>query len=126
MPSPATDKRRFHRIEFDAPCELHCEDRVWTTEVLDICLKGVLVRRPEDWDVPLHKPCEVVVHLDERQTGIVMAVELRPGSHDVVFAYRNPGMQKLGALAGLTVMLGWAVSAVRRRLASVLRRQKKR
>ncbi|MBI44048.1 PilZ domain-containing protein [Marinobacter lutaoensis] len=77
MPSPATDKRRFHRIEFDAPCELHCEDRVWTTEVLDICLKGVLVRRPEDWDVPLHKPCEVVVHLDERQTGIVMAVELR-------------------------------------------------
>ena len=76
MPSKPPEKRRFHRIEFDAPCELHCLDRVWSTEVLDISLKGVLVKRPDDWDVPLMQPCEVIVHLNEHEAAIVMAVEL--------------------------------------------------
>ena len=77
MPTKTPEKRRFHRIEFDAPCELHCLETVWTTEVLDISLKGVLVKRPEGWDVPLNQPCEVIIHLDDHEAGIVMAVELR-------------------------------------------------
>ncbi|MDO6825188.1 PilZ domain-containing protein [Marinobacter sp. 1_MG-2023] len=77
MPTKASEKRKFHRISFDAPCDLHALDSVWTTEVLDISLKGVLVKRPEGWDVPLSQPCEVIVHLDSQQAGIVMAVELK-------------------------------------------------
>ena len=77
MPIKTSEKRRFHRIEFDAPCELHCQELVWKTEVLDISLKGVLVKRPEEWDVPLKQPCEVIVHLNDDEAGIVMAVELR-------------------------------------------------
>lgn len=75
--SKSAEKRKFHRISFDAPCELHAIESVWTTEVLDISLKGVLVKRPEGWDVPLNQPCEVVIHLDGEQVGIVMAVELK-------------------------------------------------
>ncbi|WP_417546084.1 PilZ domain-containing protein [Marinobacter sp.] len=77
MPTKTSEKRKFHRISFDAPCELHAFESVWTTEVLDISLKGVLVKRPEGWDIPLSQPCEVIVHLDGQQAGIVMAVELK-------------------------------------------------
>ncbi|WP_420390526.1 PilZ domain-containing protein [Marinobacter sp.] len=77
MPTKAPEKRRFHRISFDAECELHWQDEVWVSEVLDISLKGVLVKRPEGWNVPLKQPCEVIIHLDDHETGIVMAVELR-------------------------------------------------
>lgn len=77
MTANASEKRKFHRISFDAPCELHALERVWITEVLDISLKGVLVKRPEGWDVPLSQPCEVVIHLDDGQAAIVMAVELK-------------------------------------------------
>ncbi|MDS1310597.1 PilZ domain-containing protein [Marinobacter xiaoshiensis] len=77
MPAKASEKRKFHRISFDAPCELHALDSLWTTEVLDISLKGVLVKRPKSWDVPLNQPCEVVIHLDGEKVGIVMAVELK-------------------------------------------------
>ncbi len=77
MPEKKPEKRRFQRIHFDAPCELHWQESVWTTEVLDISLKGVLVKRPEAWDVPLKQPCEVIIHLNGYDTGIVMAVELR-------------------------------------------------
>ncbi|WP_336368367.1 PilZ domain-containing protein [Marinobacter sp. C2H3] len=72
-----SEKRRFHRIEFDAPCELHCHDQVWSTEVLDICLKGLLVQRPLGWSVPVDQACEVVIHLNEHEAAIVMAVELK-------------------------------------------------
>lgn len=77
MPAKSREKRRFHRISFDAGCELHCRESVWLSEVLDISLKGVLVKRPENWNVPLNEPCEVVILLDDQETGIVMAVELR-------------------------------------------------
>jgi hypothetical protein len=77
LPTKAPEKRRFHRISFDAECELHWQDEVWVSEVLDISLKGVLVKRPEKWNVPLKQPCEVIIHLDDHETGIVMAVELR-------------------------------------------------
>lgn len=77
LSTKTSEKRQFHRISFDAPCELHALERVWITEVLDISLKGVLVKRPKGWDVPLSQPCEVIIHLDEGQAGIVMAVELK-------------------------------------------------
>ncbi|MDX1456811.1 MAG: PilZ domain-containing protein [Marinobacter sp.] len=76
MSSPASEKRRFRRILFDAPCDVHWQDRVWRTEVLDISLRGLLLKSPDGWDVPLNDPCEVVIHLDDRETGIVMAVKL--------------------------------------------------
>lgn len=71
------DQRCFHRIVFDASCDLYCREQVWATQVLDISLKGILVRRPEHWDVPLTEPCEVVIYLNGHAAGIVMAVELR-------------------------------------------------
>lgn len=77
MSSPTPEKRRFHRILFDAACDVHWQDQVWSTQVLDISLKGLLLKLPAGWRVPLNQPCEVVVHLDDKETGIVMAVELR-------------------------------------------------
>lgn len=71
------EKRRFHRVLFDATCDIHCQDDIWQSQVLDISLKGVLVRRPEHWAAPLKQPFEITVHLDGAATGIVMAVELK-------------------------------------------------
>ncbi|WP_372965460.1 PilZ domain-containing protein [Marinobacter sp.] len=76
MATQNPENRRFHRIRFDAPCELHWQDQVWPAELLDISLKGALVERPERWDVPLSEPCELVVHLNGHEAAIVMAVEL--------------------------------------------------
>jgi len=77
LANKTSENRRFQRIRFDAACELHCQDHVWSTEVLDISLKGVLLQRPEGLKVPLSKPCEVIIHLNEEETAIVMAVELK-------------------------------------------------
>ncbi|HTN32463.1 MAG TPA: PilZ domain-containing protein [Marinobacter sp.] len=102
MPAKSSEKRRFQRIHFDAPCELHYQESVWTTEVLDISLKGVLVKRPEAWDVPLKQPCEVVIHLNGNNAGIVMAVELRHiEAHRLGFTCKYIDLESIGHLRRL-------------------------
>lgn len=77
MSQSPTEKRHFHRIRFDAPCELYWQDGVWSSEVLDISLKGVLVACPQDWRAPMGESCELTIHLDDRESAIVVAVSLR-------------------------------------------------
>ena len=77
MIAPSTEQRRFHRIEFEADCELHWQDQIWPVQMLDISLKGVLLQRPPGWDMPLDEPFEVTVFLNGTEAGIVMAVVLR-------------------------------------------------
>ncbi len=71
------EKRRFHRILFDAPCELFWQDEVYTAEVLDISLKGVLVSRPPEWAASEGEACELSIHLNDHESAIVVATKLR-------------------------------------------------
>ncbi|UQG56843.1 MULTISPECIES: PilZ domain-containing protein [unclassified Marinobacter] len=77
MTTPATEQRRFHRIEFDAACEVQWQEQIWQAQVLDISLKGVLLRCPSQWAVAVDEPCEITVFLNGTEAGIVMAVVLR-------------------------------------------------
>lgn len=43
------DRRRFQRVLFDAPAQLITPREVHDTGVVDLSLKGVLVRRPAGW-----------------------------------------------------------------------------
>ncbi|WP_166266375.1 PilZ domain-containing protein [Marinobacter caseinilyticus] len=76
MNVPRNEKRQFQRILFDAPCDIHWQDEVWSSQLLDISFRGLLVRRPEDWSAPLKQSFEITIHLDDQESGIVMAVEL--------------------------------------------------
>ncbi|MFC4260163.1 PilZ domain-containing protein [Marinobacter lacisalsi] len=77
MDQNTPEKRRFQRIQFDAPCEIHWQDDMQTAEVLDISLKGVLVSRPAGWAASEGEPCELTIHLNDHESAIVMAVTLR-------------------------------------------------
>lgn len=70
------ERRRFHRVLFDAPCEIHQAENVWDSQVLDISLKGALVSRPAHWNGAVDAPLEVIVQL-ENGAAIVMAVLLK-------------------------------------------------
>lgn len=43
------DRRQFTRIAFNSPVHLTGHNGVWTSELLDISLKGVLVAKPSNW-----------------------------------------------------------------------------
>jgi hypothetical protein len=45
------DHRRFSRILFSSNAKLICAGREFATEILDLSLRGALVKKPNDWDL---------------------------------------------------------------------------
>lgn len=70
------ERRRFQRIDFDAPTELRQGDRRWPVKLLDVSLKGMLVKCPEPWDPDLTQDFDAVIHLNP-DVRVQMQVELR-------------------------------------------------
>ncbi|MGB9089966.1 MAG: PilZ domain-containing protein [Pseudomonas farsensis] len=77
MTTPSNERRRFQRIDFDAPTELRQGDRRWQVNLLDVSLKGLLVERPARWDADLSQDFEAVIHLSDKRSEVRMQVELR-------------------------------------------------
>ncbi|TWC31745.1 PilZ domain-containing protein [Pseudomonas sp. SJZ079] len=63
MSETSNERRRFHRIAFDAPTEIVQGTQSWSVELLDVSLKGLLIKRPEDWDGAPHQPFLACVEL---------------------------------------------------------------
>ncbi|MGW7774186.1 PilZ domain-containing protein [Pseudomonas machongensis] len=74
--SGTDERRRFQRIDFDAPTELCQGEQHWPVKLLDLSLKGLLVERPEPWDADLTQDFDALIHLDKEVT-VHMQVELR-------------------------------------------------
>jgi hypothetical protein len=53
MKTPDSDnsaKRRYHRVPFDGQARLYSSTSMWDTEVVDLSLRGALVKTPEGWN----------------------------------------------------------------------------
>lgn len=59
------ERRRFHRVAFDAATELTQGERQWQAELQDISLKGLLLSRPSDWNGDGERPFQAVIHLSQ-------------------------------------------------------------
>ncbi|QXH46248.1 PilZ domain-containing protein [Pseudomonas xanthosomatis] len=71
------ERRRFQRIAFDAPTELRQGERRWPVTLLDLSLKGLLIKGPEPWEADLSQDFEAIIHLNDKVTKVKMQVELR-------------------------------------------------
>ncbi len=68
-----SERRRFHRFDFEAQVRLYSGNRQWETELVDISLKGVLLRRPEDWTGTSGEVFRVEIHLEG---GVVISMSV--------------------------------------------------
>jgi len=65
MSDTSNERRRFQRIAFDAPTEIIQGERRWTVELHDVSLKGLLVKRPQQWDGDPNHPFNASIQLAE-------------------------------------------------------------
>jgi hypothetical protein len=68
------ERRQFSRILFNAECTLHQNDLEWTTEVLDISLRGLLVHKPDHFLMDRNAPCEATIRLSGSNSHIIMSL----------------------------------------------------
>lgn len=63
MSDDHAERRRFQRIAFDAGTEISQGDHRWKVALLDLSLQGLLVERPEHWEVVAGEPLQVRIYL---------------------------------------------------------------
>ena len=66
------NRRRFHRILFDAPAIIRHGGNTYTTTLIDVSLKGALVSEPRQWAASADDPIELEIHLGEEAPYITM------------------------------------------------------
>jgi hypothetical protein len=58
--------RHFHRILFSAEATLSCEEKTWDCEIIDLSLKGCLLRFMLPWEENLEKLYTLTLQLSEQ------------------------------------------------------------
>ncbi len=66
------EKRHFTRIHFDAIATLKTNGALWDTQIIDISLKGALVRLPENSNLEPNSEAELSLTLSDDATHITM------------------------------------------------------
>jgi hypothetical protein len=69
------ERRRFHRVNFDARVELAQENHFCQAQLLDISLKGVLLAKLGVYQLHIHEPILVKIILSD-QTSIAMSTQV--------------------------------------------------
>jgi len=78
MPTTHDDqnRRRFHRILFDAPASIVCADKTYQCSIIDISLKGALVSQPVDWNEAVADKMALEIKLTDDGAQIIMQGEV--------------------------------------------------
>ncbi|MDM8350940.1 PilZ domain-containing protein [Pseudomonas sp. sp1636] len=63
MSETENERRRFQRIDFDAPAEIVQGERRWAVELHDVSLKGLLIKRPQQWHGNPNHPFNASIQL---------------------------------------------------------------
>ncbi|WKE64923.1 PilZ domain-containing protein [Gallaecimonas kandeliae] len=59
-----TERRDFNRVPFQHDADLYLGSHCWHTDILDLSLKGALVKRPEEWPANIGELCKLILPLD--------------------------------------------------------------
>ena len=65
-PIENNDNRHFHRILYTADAILNCEEKTWHCEIIDLSLKGCLLRFELPWKEDPGKLCTLILRLSEQ------------------------------------------------------------
>ena len=79
--STEQNRRIFTRILFDADTKLQQGDKTWSTQLIDLSLKGILIEEPDGWtDASENESFTAIVALDDNETKITM--QMKMAHHD--------------------------------------------
>ncbi|WP_161864853.1 PilZ domain-containing protein [Pseudomonas yangonensis] len=101
MSESANERRRFHRIAFDAPTIIAQGERQWSAALRDISLKGLLISTPGDWNGDPDQPFDALIELGG-EAKVKMEVELtRTQSKSLGFVCRHIDLESISHLRRL-------------------------
>jgi len=70
------ERRHFVRVGFDAPALLTTSSAAFSVHVIDLSLKGALLRVPAQAQLEAGMPCQLTIPLTEAGSHIAMSAEI--------------------------------------------------
>lgn len=96
------DRRRFHRVLFDAPTRVTAGEEEFLTTLVDISLNGALLIRPDSWPVEQGDNVNLIVLLDDSESRIRMnALVAHVGKDSIGLRCLNIDMESVSHLRRL-------------------------
>jgi hypothetical protein len=97
------ERRRFHRILFDAPVRISNDSNDEAiTSLIDISLNGALLIRPDNWQGNPGQLVELTVLLDDAESRILMEAQVTHLDADTMgLRCNNIDMESIGHLRRL-------------------------
>lgn len=95
------DKRQFHRIFYHSLATVTTDTTVLPCEILDLSLKGCLLRFDQPWNLDPEKTCELKLQLSEE---ICISMELlltHNGGHEIGFRCKHIDINSITELKRL-------------------------
>jgi hypothetical protein len=78
------ERRQFSRILFNAECTLYQGGILWTSDLQDISLKGILIKKPEGFTVSDDEEYEATIKLAGDQQSINMRLKYSHENEDAL------------------------------------------
>ena len=102
IPNDESERRRFHRILFDAPARVVTKQKDLITTLADISLNGALLVRPDDWVTEIGSEVGLAILLDDAGTAIRMdSVVAHIAQDSIGLRCRSIDMESIGHLRRL-------------------------
>jgi len=83
MSESSQERRRFIRVKFDNWVEITSGSSSWRSPLIDISLKGLLIKQPERWPDDAPESLKAHIKLD-KETTIAMKIRLAHSEQDVI------------------------------------------
>ncbi|QKE64531.1 PilZ domain-containing protein [Aquipseudomonas campi] len=119
MSDTTSERRRFQRIAFDAATELAQGERRWSVELHDLSLKGLLVKRPRDWNGDPDQPFNATITLDSDTRLHLEVVLTRTRDELLGFVCRHIDLESISHLRRLVELNLGDESLLERELAAL-------
>ncbi len=68
MQSTSDERRTHNRIAFDASVTISVTGTTFESTLLDISMKGVLIRKPDDWYIETDTSCQLDISLSNQDS----------------------------------------------------------
>lgn len=115
------ETRKFRRVAFKAPAHITTPDGRWTTQVLDISLKGVLLAQWDGWTGEAHNgECQIELPLDAQHSIRLRGRIVHRNSRYMGFQWTDIDTASLSHLRRLLELNTGDVREVNRELSALL------
>lgn len=78
------NKRHFSRILFNAPVHMTADGEQWQSKLVDISLKGALVKKPDNWNGDSDTAFDLNVEIDNQELLIHMQATIAHEGQELI------------------------------------------